>query len=106
MGIPPKSDNAQGTDVADLEALEAELKRFVVEVLPLERVSADDIDSEQPLFNQGLDLDSVDYLDLALALHKKYGIELGEDTEENSALLASIRSLAAHIHEMAGQKKK
>jgi acyl carrier protein len=75
---------------------ELEVARLIVSVLSLE-VPAEEIDAEAPLFNQGLGLDSIDALEIALAVSKAYGVKLRSDDERNHRIFASLRSLAAHI---------
>ena len=65
--------------------------------MALEDVVADDIDSDAPLFNEGLGLDSIDALELGLALQKRYGVTLAADSEETRRHFASVRSLAAFV---------
>ena len=77
--------------------LEAELKRLIVEVLMLEDIRPEEIDSEMPLFNEGLGLDSIDSLDLAMALEDRYGVRTGEDAEANRQRFGSVRSLAVFV---------
>jgi acyl carrier protein len=79
------------------ESLEAELKRLIVEVLMLEDIRPEEIDSEMPLFNEGLGLDSIDSLDLAMALEETYGVRTGEDADANRQRFRSVRSLAAFV---------
>lgn len=81
------------------EAVEGEIKRFIISSLRLEDVSADDIDSDAPLFGGGLGLDSVDALELGVALHKTYGIKIDSKSEESRAHLRSVRALAALVRE-------
>ncbi|NKE47739.1 acyl carrier protein [Roseomonas frigidaquae] len=76
--------------------MEADLARLIVAALSLE-VAADDIAPEAPLFGAGLGLDSIDALELALAVSKAYGVQLRSDDERNHRIFASLRSLAAHI---------
>ena len=78
---------------------EAELAQLVVESLNLEGVSAVDIDPEAPLFGDGLGLDSIDALELALAISKRYGFQLRSDSDENRRIFASLRALSAHIEQ-------
>ncbi len=80
-----------------LEDLEAEIKELIVEVLALEDVTAGDIDSDAPLFNEGLGLDSIDALDLALALEQRYGVRGSQDPNENVRRFASVRNLVAFV---------
>jgi acyl carrier protein len=80
-------------------SLEQELKELMVEALMLEDVTPDDIDSEAPLFDGGLGLDSIDVLELAMALNKRYGVKTQADDERNEQIFASVRSLAAFVAE-------
>lgn len=80
-------------------SLEQEIKELMVEALMLEGVTPDDIDSEAPLFDGGLGLDSIDVLELAMALNKRYGVKTQADDERNEQIFASVRSLAAFVVE-------
>jgi acyl carrier protein len=76
---------------------------MMVEVLHLE-VSADEIDPEAPLYgDQGLGLDSIDILEIAVAISKKYGFKLRSDDPDNDRIFASLRALAAHVAERRAQ---
>jgi acyl carrier protein len=77
--------------------LELEVKDLIIEVLQLEDISAADIDSDAPLFVDGLGLDSIDALELGVAMQKRYGITLSADSEETRRHFASVRALAALI---------
>jgi acyl carrier protein len=77
--------------------IEAELKRVIVETLVLPDVKAEDIDSEAPLFNEGLGLDSIDALELAIEIGKRYGVRIKSDDERNREIFRSVRALAAFI---------
>jgi len=66
-------------------------------VLQLEDIAPDDIDTEAPLFVEGLGLDSIDALELGVAMQKRYGITLSADSEETRKHFASVRALAALI---------
>jgi acyl carrier protein len=77
---------------------EPELARLIVTSLKLEGVAPEDIDPEAPLFGEGLGLDSLDMLELAMAIEQKHGIKLRSDDPDNDAIFASLRSLARHIH--------
>ena len=79
--------------------LEEELKTLIVESLSLEDVTADQIVSGEPLFGDGLGLDSIDALELAMVISKRYGIKFESSDEENKTIFASVSSLAAHIAE-------
>ena len=76
---------------------ERELAELLVEALGLEDVEPASIDPEAPLFNAGLGLDSIDALELALAVGKRYGFQLRSDNEENKRIFASLRALSAHV---------
>ena len=76
--------------------LEAELADLMVDVLNLE-TSADEIDPQAGLYDDGLGLDSIDLLELSLAISKKYGIQLRADDADNQRIFASVASLAQHI---------
>lgn len=78
---------------------EAALARLLVDSLNLEDVAPADIDPEAALFGDGLGLDSIDALELALAISKEYGFQLRSDSDENRRVFASLRSLSAHIEQ-------
>lgn len=78
-------------------AAERELADLLVESLNLEDVEPGAIDPEAPLFNTGLGLDSIDALELALAISKKYGFQLRSDSDENRRIFGSLRALSAHV---------
>jgi acyl carrier protein len=80
-----------------LQTAEDEIKRLIIDVLQLEDISPADIDSETPLFVEGLGLDSIDALELGVAIQKRYGIVLSVSSEENRRHFASVRSLASLI---------
>ena len=77
--------------------LERDIKVLIVTTLSLEDVVADEIDATAPLFNEGLGLDSIDALELGLALQKRYGLTLSKDSEETRRHFASVRSLSAFV---------
>jgi acyl carrier protein len=77
--------------------IEQEVKHLIIDVLQLEDVSADDIDSDAPLFVEGLGLDSIDALELGVALQKRYGISLSADSEDTRRHFTSVKALAALI---------
>lgn len=78
-------------------AEEHELAQLLVESLNLEDVDPGQIDPEAPLFNTGLGLDSIDALELALAIGKTYGVQLRSDNDDNQRIFASLRALSAHV---------
>jgi acyl carrier protein len=78
--------------------LEQEVAGLIVTTLELD-VDADAIDPEAPLFRDGLGLDSIDALELALAISRRYGVQLRADDENNRRIFQSLRALAAYIEE-------
>ena len=84
---------------ATQSAAERELAELIIAALNLEGVAADDIDPEAPLFKTGLGLDSIDALELALEISKRYGFQLRSDDENNVRIFSSLRSLAAHVQQ-------
>lgn len=78
---------------------ERALAELLVDSLNLEDVQPGDIDPEAPLFNAGLGLDSIDALELALAISKQYGFQLRSDSDENRRIFASLRALSAHVEQ-------
>ena len=89
-----QNQSVQGTAQSPAER---DLAELLVESLNLEGVNAEDIDPEAPLFGDGLGLDSIDALELALAVSKKYGFQLRSDNDANRRIFASLRALAAHV---------
>ena len=77
---------------------EAELAGLMVEVLNLES-GPDEIDPDAPLYGEGLGLDSIDMLEISLAIGKRYGVELRADDEDSRMVFASLRRLAQHVAE-------
>ena len=77
--------------------LELEVKQLIIDVLQLEDITPDDIDSAAPLFVEGLGFDSIDALELGVALQKQYGISLSADSEDTRRHFASVQALAAMI---------
>lgn len=87
---------ASAASSADVHELE--LARLIIETLNLEMKAAD-IDPAAPLFGEGLGLDSIDVLELALAISKAHGIKLRSDDENNQKIFSSLRSLNQHIQQ-------
>lgn len=77
--------------------LEAEIGQLIIDSLNLEDVVLDDIDPEAVLFNEGLGLDSIDALEMSMALSKKYDIQLRSDDPDNKKIYSSLRTLAAYV---------
>ena len=74
-----------------------EIKRLIIDVLQLEDVTPENIDAEAPLFGEGLGLDSIDALELGVAIQRRYGVTLSASSEENRRYFASVRVLASMI---------
>lgn len=95
------SDNVsplrQPADSAGVVALTRELAGLIVAALNLE-VAPGDIGPDQPLYGEGLGLDSIDILEIALVVSKQYGVQLRADSEENTRIFASLRQLAEYVN--------
>lgn len=74
-----------------------ELKQMIIDVLALEDMSVQDIDTQAPLFGEGLGLDSIDALELGLALKKRYNIHLNAESDETKQHFSSIQSLVTLV---------
>lgn len=77
--------------------LQLEIKQMIIETLDLEDIDVDEIIDDEPLFVEGLGLDSIDALEIGLALQKRYGIKLKADSEETREHFASVNALAALV---------
>jgi acyl carrier protein len=80
-----------------MNTLEQEIKDLIVEALMLEDVNPDEIDSEAPLFGEGLGLDSIDALELAIALDRKFKVKINADDPNTRETFRSVKSLAAFV---------
>ena len=76
---------------------EDEIKQMIIDVLQLEDITPADIDSDAPLFGAALGLDSIDALELGVAIQKRYGITLSANSEETRRHFASVRTLGMLI---------
>ncbi|AXK38920.1 phosphopantetheine-binding protein [Crenobacter cavernae] len=79
-----------------MSELELEVAGLIVEALNLETAAAQ-IDPAAPLYGEGLGLDSIDILEIALVVSKRYGFQLRSDSEDNVRIFASLANLSAHI---------
>lgn len=79
-----------------VEALLPEVAELIISALNLE-MEASEIEPDAPLFGEGLGLDSIDILELALVISKRYGFQLRSDNEDNTRIFVSLRALSAHI---------
>jgi len=80
------------------KSLEPELARLIVEVVNLD-CAPDEIDPEAPLFGEGLGLDSIDLLEVALAISQQYGFKLRSDDENNKVTFSCLRALSAYVEQ-------
>ena len=78
-------------------SLVRDIKLLIIDALGLEDISPEDIGDEQTLFGEGLGLDSVDALDLGLAIQKKYGIKIDADAKDTRNHFTNVASLAAFV---------
>jgi len=76
---------------------ELELARLIVTALNLEDLKPEEIDPEAPLYGEGLGLDSIDILEMSLAISKAYGVQLRSDDPDNDKIFRSLRSLSAYV---------
>lgn len=94
--------NAQNDMAGTQTEAEREIAQLIVSVLNLE-VAPEEIEPDAPLFYDGLGLDSIDALEMAMELSKKYGIELRSDSPDNGKIFASLRSLTNHVAERSAE---
>lgn len=83
---------------------ERELAALIVESLNLEDLAPEDIEPEEQLFGDIYGLDSIDALELALAISKTYGVQLKADDENNRQVFASLRALSRHVEALRAQE--
>ncbi|HBB43752.1 MAG: acyl carrier protein [Treponema sp.] len=86
-----------------MEAVKQRVKEVIISALELEDVTPEDIVDSAPLFGEGLGLDSIDALELGLALKKEFGVEFSSDNTEN---FASVNALAEYITAEKAKDKK
>lgn len=96
MSEPTPTPAAATAGATDLAALERELAALFVQALNLE-MKPEEIDPAGSLFGDGLGLDSIDILEVALEVSHRYGFQLRSDDERNHEIFRSLRSLAAHV---------
>ncbi len=83
--------------MAELTGPQSELASMIIDVLNLEDMQVADIDPDTQLFDSGLGLDSIDALEIAVAIAQKYGVHLKAEDEETRSVFATLRSLSDHI---------
>jgi len=77
--------------------LHDDIKQLIIDVLNLEEITPDEIETQAPLFGDGLGLDSIDALELGLAIKNSYGIVLSTESEETKQVFYSVKTLADFI---------
>ena len=77
--------------------LKNEIKDLIIKSLDLEDITTDDIKDDEPLFNDGLGLDSIDALEIGMALQKKYNLKIDSDKEDNSKNFYSVSTIAEYV---------
>ncbi|WP_175104157.1 phosphopantetheine-binding protein [Pararobbsia alpina] len=80
-----------------MNELETELAALIIGELNLQDVTLADVNSRTPLYGEGFGLDSIDILEIALLISKKYGFELRSDNPDNKVIFSSLGRLAAHV---------
>ncbi|MDH5491049.1 MAG: phosphopantetheine-binding protein [Myxococcales bacterium] len=80
-----------------MKSLEEEIKGLIVEALMLDDVTPEQIGSDAPLFGDGLGLDSIDALELAIALDRRFGVKIRAEDESTREIFRSVATLAAHV---------
>jgi acyl carrier protein len=93
------TEKAQSTDIA---AVRRELATLITQALGLD-VTPEEINPDAPLYGEGLGLDSIDILEIALVISKEYGIQLKADSKENHVIFSSLNALSEYV---AAQRKK
>ena len=81
------------------DTIEADLKALIVDALALEDIEPKEIETEAPLFVEGLGLDSIDALELAVVLEESYGVKIDDDPDRNQVIFASVKNLADFVRE-------
>ena len=80
-------------------SIHGELKELIIDTLALEDITATEIETDGPLFVEGLGLDSIDSLEIAMVLEERYGVTLDDDPDTNKKIFDSVRSLGAFVTE-------
>ncbi len=81
---------------ADLNSIIRELATLITQAINLE-IAPDQIDPDAPLYGEGLGLDSIDILEVALVVAKRYNLQLKAESEENHVIFSSLRNLAQYV---------
>lgn len=94
--MPDLTASATGLAAPDLDALQSEVSELMVSTLNLD-LTPGAIAADEPLYKEGLGLDSIDILELALVMSKQYGFQLRADDQDNARIFRSLRTLTEHI---------
>lgn len=86
-----------------MPSLEEQVKQLIIKSLQLEDITVDDIETDMPLFGDGLGLDSIDALELGMAIHKEFGVKFSAESAENRQHFQSVKTIADLIR---SQKQK
>ena len=86
-----------------MENLKQQIKELIVSALELEDVKPEDIVDSEPLFGACLGLDSIDALELGVAIKRKFGVKFSPENEDNKKHFASVEALAAYIESVGGE---
>ena len=87
-----------------MESLKKEIKEVIISSLQLEDITPENIVASEPLFGEGLGLDSIDALELGVALKKKFGVKFTAESEESKKHFASVDALAEYITAQRAEK--
>jgi len=79
------------------ETIELRLKKLIIDALMLDDVTVEEIKDDMPLFGEGLGLDSIDALELAMAIHKEFGVKTSAEDKEAKKHFYSVQTLSAFI---------
>jgi len=85
-----------------LENLKQQIKELIISALELEDIKPENIVDSEPLFGAGLGLDSIDALELGVAIKRKFGVKFSPENEDNKKHFASVDNLAAYIESVGG----
>jgi acyl carrier protein len=85
-----------------MDTIKQQIKELIVSALELEDIKPENIVDSEPLFGEGLGLDSIDALELGIALKKKFGVKFSSENTDNKKHFASVDALAAYIEAAGG----
>lgn len=89
-----------------MDALKRQIKELIVNALELEDIKPEDIEDAAPIFGDGLGLDSIDALELGVALKKQFGVKFSSESADNKKHFASVNALAEYVIEETGQERR